>query len=231
MASIKVRSMSELNAIFEKIPGNNDKAMAIALTKVAVLGKKREQEAIKSNFDRPTPWAVNSIFMKAANKEDGSKMFSRVGVKTDAEKYLRPNIEGGGRTFKGSERKLYKGGEGAAVLHDSYKYLVPARSAPLNNYGNVPTGQMSKIVSDTVGATTAGYEAKTKKAKVKYFPLKSKSGTPIIATKVSGVITPVLVGVSDVKYKKKLKFEEIMKETYDRNMQREYEEAFAKYIL
>lgn len=203
-------------------------ACVVALTRVAGLAKSELQRRIREDFDRPTPWVINSIYTLPAKKQDDPP-FSVVGIKRDAGPYLNIHVTGGLREQKGYEKSLLAGGEGAAVLTANKKMTVIGRKAPRDRYGNLSRTTISKIVSDTVGATTLGYEAKTKKKNVLYRVGKTRRGAPMIYTAQGGAIIPILVGVAKANYQKAFPFEQIVGKVYDDNFSRLIDEAMEQY--
>lgn len=98
-------------------------ATAQALTSLAKIVKGGEQEAMKSVFDRPTPFTVNSVGVIPARKDS---LQALVFVKDIAAAYLKPYEEGG--TNKLNSRAL----------------LRPA-NAPLNQYGNLAKTKLAQL--------------------------------------------------------------------------------------
>ena len=112
-------------------------ATSKALTMTAVDVRTGLQQDMKNVFNKPTPYTLNSIYVKAASKKDltarvGHKEFPSKG--TPASYYLQPQVFGGERPLKRSERWL---GE----------FWVPSRNAPVNQYGNMTNGKMTQILS------------------------------------------------------------------------------------
>jgi hypothetical protein len=98
-------------------------ATAQALTGLAKIVQTGEQDAMKSVFDRPTPFTVNSVGVKAARKDNLQAM---VFVKDIAAAYLEPYEFGG-------SNKL-----------NSRALLRPA-DAPLNQYGNLAKTKLAQL--------------------------------------------------------------------------------------
>ncbi|MDP2244027.1 hypothetical protein [Pseudomonas sp.] len=120
-------------------------ATALALTETAKQVKERLEGEMRSVFDRPTSWTLNSLRLFPATKQ---KLVARVWMKNEADKaapatrWLTPQVYGGPRDDKRSEKLLRAKG----ILPDG-KYIVPGRDAKLDGFGNIGRGQIQKILS------------------------------------------------------------------------------------
>lgn len=130
-------------------------AQATALTRTAALVKAAERDAIGRSFDRPTPYTLNSLFMRPAT---AARLEATVWLKDDlagsgtpATKYLAPQIEGGDRPLKRMEFVLQQAGH----MPSGWR-AVPGRGAKLDAYGNVSRGQIQQILSQLRVQLTAG---------------------------------------------------------------------------
>lgn len=120
-------------------------ATALALTETAKKVKERLEGEMRTVFDRPTPYTLNSLRLFPATKQ---KLVARVWMKNEADKaapatkWLTPQVYGGGRDDKRSEKLLRAKG----VLPEG-KYIVPGRDAKLDGFGNIGRGQLQKIIA------------------------------------------------------------------------------------
>lgn len=139
-------------------------AMALALTRTAQRTKAYLIGRMQQVFDRPTPYTLNSLYVVPATKTNlrasvGIKDFAAKG--TPAERYLRPEIEGGPRNLKRSERALQAKG-----LLPPGMFAVPAIGAELDAYGNMSAGQIVGILASLEALPGTAYtNIKTKRAK------------------------------------------------------------------
>lgn len=146
--NIAVSGSKEVTAALAAFPGKAHRACAVALNKAGKLVKEAEVEEMKSVFDNPTRFTLNSLKLTPATKNDLKatvwfKEPDRMGAH-----YLVPQVEGGSRKLKGFERGIDLG------------ELVPALGAKLNQYGNVSMGQIRQILSVLGKAqTSSGYSA------------------------------------------------------------------------
>lgn len=131
-------------------------AASTALTRVAQLAAKEDLPAeMRRVFDRPTPYALNSLFVQPSTMQTLS---ARVMVKNTAgtggvvpENFLLPEVEGGGRRDKGLEKALRYAG----ILRSGER-VVPSREIALDAYGNVPGGKVRSILNQLRASTGKG---------------------------------------------------------------------------
>lgn len=135
-------------------------AVALALTQTAKHVEQRLISEMRTVFDRPTRWTLNSLRVFPATKQ---KLVARVWMKDEADgggipptRWLTPHVYSGGREDKRSEKLLRAKG----ILPDG-KYIVPGRDAKLDSFGNIGRGQIQKIMSG-LGAQQDTYANSTK---------------------------------------------------------------------
>jgi hypothetical protein len=158
-------------------------ARDIALTRTAAAARRDVMAKLPGAFDRPTPFTVRSIRYKPAH--DGQ---TEVYISDDAakglspRKYLGPEITGGARDVKRSERALIARG-----LMEPDQRLVPGRGATLDRYGNIPGPRMVTILSALGAHGEQGYQmnatARTKRRKGKLGVATRATGTPFFIGK------------------------------------------------
>lgn len=136
-------------------------ATSLAINRIAAIARNRLAITLRTVFDRPTPFTMNSLYTKNSTKtnlraEVGHKDYAPKGV--SASDYLRPNIQGGPRHMKRSE-KIF-----------GY-YWTPSKFMPLDAYGNVSGPSMVRIISVLKAFGEQGYRAnitdKTRARKLK----------------------------------------------------------------
>lgn len=212
---------------------------------------QRELKAEMSRaFDRPTPYTLNSTFMKAATK---TRLEARVWLKdnpfgkgTPADRYLAPQVYGGQRRHKGMERALI-----AAGVMRPGQYAVPAAGAQLDAYGNVKRSQIVQILSQLKVQQRAGYESRAsgstasrravRRQGVTYFAISTATRglQPGIYLKrrfaMGSAIRPVFVFVGAPQYSKRLRFfevgEAVAREQQPRHFASEWAKASAEARL
>ncbi|WP_156923489.1 hypothetical protein [Massilia alkalitolerans] len=216
---------------------------AVALTRTAQDVQAAIKDEMRTSFDRPTAYALNGMFLKRATKTD---LEARVWVKDNpfgkgvpADRFLGPQIFGGERRHKGSERLLQ-----AAGLMPQGSYLVPAAGAQLDGNGNIRRGQLRQILSQLKVQGGAGHESRATGSQrsnrtiarqgVTYFALPNgnRGLLPGVYLKRrfghGSAIRPVFIFVSKVEYQTRLKFHEVGQATVATRFPVHFESELAK---
>jgi hypothetical protein len=208
-------------------------ATALAMTRTAQDVQAGLRDEMKKVFDRPTPFTLNSLYLKRATVND---LTARVWLKDDfgtRAHYLMPQIEGGDRPQKRFEQLLRQRG-----MLGTDERAVPGSGAKLDAYGNVSRGQLIQLLSQLQTFNLAGSDAnatnskrsKAKRAQVTYFYARRgessqgkgswKGGNKVqrLPTGIwaryqtgefKGYTQPVLLFVKGAKYRARFKFNEV----------------------
>lgn len=199
-------------------------ATALALTRVAKNAQSAVIEEMKDVFDRPTPFTLNSTYVKPATKQ---QLRAEVGIKGQAVKavpaikWLAPQIYGGGRSMKRFEALLQSRGMMPAGL-----YAVPASGARMDAYGNMSRGQIVAILSalgaarDPLANRPKGKGTRRRRRRGgDYFAVVQKTGRlkPGVYERIGfgfgSSVRPVLAFVHSPYYHKRLPFYEVIERT------------------
>lgn len=106
-------------------------------------------------FDRPTPMTVKAAQYEKATKQ---RLYATIKLRDEAfkgtppAKYLLPQVEGGMRRPKGMERLLQSAG-----MMPHGMFAVAGKGADLDQYGNVRSGVVRKIISQSRAGLEAGH--------------------------------------------------------------------------
>ncbi|GGX33172.1 hypothetical protein GCM10007242_45330 [Pigmentiphaga litoralis] len=120
-------------------------ATARGLTMTAQDVKAAERQEMERKLDRPTPYTLNSLYVRPATK---TALAARVWIKdeagkgTPANRFVGPNIEGGGRNAKRFERALQTTG----LMPREWR-AVPAAAAQIDRFGNMAASQIRMLLS------------------------------------------------------------------------------------
>lgn len=180
---------------------------------------------MKKSFDRPTPFTLNSVYTRLNSAE----MSVEIGLKewggkgTPASEYLQPQIFGGSRPMKRSERHLGS-------------YYIPGSGARLNQYGNIPASQLTQILS-ALGAfpevgyamnVTTGSRKRNKKPRNFFMIRHPGHGLhPGVYEKMAnGSVKGILIYIGPPTYEIKLKWFEVIQAAFFNNIQRRFNENF-----
>jgi hypothetical protein len=223
------------NALMRQMPF----AMAKALTQTAIQAQTDIVQAMTQVFDRPTPYTLNATYVDPATK---TKLEATVKLKdesykgTPATKYLAPEVFGGQRNAKAGEVALRR----MLALSDG-SFIVPGAGVPLDSYGNISAGTMTKILS-AVHANPDYYANVTQKSRkraiaagrnLEYFVGRSPSGARRLGVweRDGRQLHPILIFIDRApSYRERLRFYEIAQQTYARVYQRLFDDALADAI-
>lgn len=132
-------------------------AAAVALTRTAASAAFALRKEMPDIFDRPTSFTAKSLLYR---KADAASLRASVFIRDEAakgtppSKYLAPEILGGPRGDKRSERSLK-----AAGIMQAGQSLVPGRGMALDRYGNIPGPMMVLILSMLRAFNEVGFNA------------------------------------------------------------------------
>jgi len=131
-------------------------AQSLIANRMAQKVKSNELSVMKSRLDRPTPFTLNSLRLKPGNKQkpEAKVFFKDFGIGQIDWHYLNPQVGGGDRKQKRSEKMFLRAG-----LIKSNQFLVPASSAKRDQFGNMQRGQLMQVLSALKLHYLSGYTA------------------------------------------------------------------------
>jgi hypothetical protein len=164
--NIEIRGMADLQRRLEALAIDRfPNAVKAVVNEVAKAGWNKTREEMRSTFDRPTPrtLAAFSISQWATTQNPVAVLdFNRYyqnAITNPIENTIKPHVPGFSnlRARKGAELWLQNAG-----LIRVGEYLVPSRTCPLDQYGNVRGPLMQKMLAD-VGAyrNASGFDGTT----------------------------------------------------------------------
>lgn len=235
MISVTLKGAKQVADALAKYEKQVPFATALALTRTAQIAKTELEKEMRSVFDRPTRWTLNSLRLFPAKK---TKLEARVWMKNEADKsvpatrWLNPEIEGGPRQDKRSESRLRRKG-----ILPVGKYIVPGKGAKLDSYGNMTKGAITKALSGLSAFSDAGYSANatgSKRSRAKgnakrYFVMKRGSMPIGIAERTSRNRMHILLAFTrKPTYSKRLDFYGIGDKVVKQHLAAEFEKAMTK---
>ncbi|MGS1109127.1 hypothetical protein ACVCNH_22925 [Achromobacter anxifer] len=131
-------------------------ATALALNRVGQHVLDALAQVTAEVFDRPTPYTMRALRLVRATKDNLVATVDyrdAAGKGISADKYLPPQVLGGGRRLKRSERAL------ARVGLPTGAFTVPAAAAEMDAYGNMSRGQVVRLLSYLQAFGEQGYRA------------------------------------------------------------------------
>jgi hypothetical protein len=205
-------------------------ATSTALTRTALIAANRDlPNAMRSDFSNPTPYTLNSLFVQPSTTETLS---ARVMVKDSAgrgvipEKFLFPEVSGGGRNEKGFERALRLAG-----ILKAGERVMPGRGVELDAFGNVPAALIRSVLAWAKdGAKSRTQKIRGQKQDNRYgYVLFGKPGARVrgIAQRDGRIFMPLFIfTTTQPLYKARLDFEGVVKKCAQVNFRKEFTRAF-----
>jgi hypothetical protein len=210
---------------------------AYALTKTAQDARAAIEQEIERVFDRPTRFALNSLFVRPATKRElvATVDFKEGFGSIPAWRFLGPEVAGGPRNKKSHERALDRAG----ILQPD-EYCVPGKGIKLDAYGNMPGSEIARILSQlgaspdaTQNATPRSRAKQKRKGTRQYFVMRGRSNVPDGIYRRDGrVAVPVLLFVVGApRYHKRLAFYEIAKRTVADRFGAHFHEGWQRFVI
>lgn len=173
--ALRIVGITELRADLQRFQTELPIAYAKALTFTAQAAQAEIKTEMRSVFDRPTSYALNSLVIKAATVGDQQ---AAVRFKADsssgevpATRFMGPEVSGGMRGHKRAEIALQSRG-----IISSSMSLVPAIGAPTDSYGNISGNTITQMLNSLVRGG---------KSRSEWFVIYDRNGSPTeIARKV-----------------------------------------------
>lgn len=194
-------------------------ATVLAMTRTAKFAEKKIQEEIPRVFDRPTPFTKKATYVQPATKQ---RRYAMVYIREQEKgrvapiRYLQAEIYGGTRGRKSFEKRLVEAGK-----MPPKSYVVPGAAAPLDKYGNIPGGQIQRILSDlhaqfdpTQNTPAKGARGRKRNRGSFYFSTWPPNGRsqhlkPGIYLRTPEGLKPIMAFVRGPRYRRRLRFFEI----------------------
>lgn len=199
-------------------------AVSHAINKTAQAVRAAEYDEMRRVFDRPTPYTLRSVYIKPSDKrrlvaEVWLKGYERDAFKTTH--FIGPQIFGGPRRERRSEHLLR-----SRRMLQSDEFLIPARNAKRDQYGNLSRGPLQRALSNlgvqfdpyqNTTARSAKRNAKRKRPRSQFF-LREIDGVKAVweQRRRNGSITPYLIVVQSPRYKPRLDFQGVARRTHDK---------------
>lgn len=221
-----------------------------AINRTAEWAETDVRREMRTAFDRPVPFTLRSLrvfYAKTGPNPTATLWFRQRNADRD-KLWAMPQIAGGNRDTKPMELRLQRVG----ILPAGW-FLVPGAAAPLDGYGNMSAGELSRILNVLGAYTEAGYNKandKTRDRLRKGNANKAVYGfeywvNPVGAGRVGhlqpGVyrrvytafgssLKPMLLFVSRAKYRARLDFFGIVQATVERRFPAEFDKALQSLL-
>lgn len=212
---------------------------AFALTKTIQEAQASEVQQMKTVFDRPVDWTLNSMQVVPASKTDNpitaELKFKEFGGGTPAWKYLTPEIEGGIRRRKSHEVRLISVG-----VMKADEYAVPGEGVALDAYGNMPAADIEQLLSQLQAAGGSGFMANTtarsrkravRNAGGSFFVLRGTKAPNGVYMRTGGRdIVPFLIFVHAPTYTPRFAAYETARKAVNENFAKYFAQGFRQYV-
>lgn len=118
-------------------------AAASGITWTAKNIRDAEVATMRSVFDRPTRFTLNALQVVPATTKNlnGRVDFKQGFGSVPADRYLNPEVHGGGRRKKSFEKAIERAGH-----LEAHEFVVPGKSAKLDQSGNMRGGDLSRLL-------------------------------------------------------------------------------------
>lgn len=157
-AGLKISDdLDDAIASLSRLGSSAGKAQAQAVNEVVKQAEQQLQTEVGSVFDRPTPFTLNAFRIQYAKPSQPEAAIWVKDEKSGASKglapedWFKPQVYGGERALKASERMLRARG----ILPPGM-YAVPGKGARLDAYGNMSRGHIIQLLSGLKAFDRAG---------------------------------------------------------------------------
>ena len=230
--SVKIPDLKRIERQYRFLGDQIPKWVAVGMTNTVRQGRADVQQAMPTYIDKPTPWTRRSVFFFPAEKEDlraavafkwefGPRPRREIGM-LDAPQSMRMQAWGGGRKLKSFEKALQRAG----VSPPGRPFVVPGMGADLDQYGNMRTGYINKVLYSGVRGGAAsnaplsgGGKSRSREAKagIRYFAHPNKKGIyrTVPSSNIGGGrgrsgVVPVMLFVRQPHYSSRFPFDRIV---------------------
>lgn len=222
-------------------------AIREALNRTAEWAETDVRRDMRKVFDRPTPYTLKALRVYYANTQNlKAVLWFRRRESDDDAAWAVAQIEGGKRLHKRMEGRL----RSAGILPNGW-YAVPGSAAPLDAYGNMSRGEISRILNVLGTYWEAGFnkaDARTRqrlaKGTKKSYGFKyvviepgSKRGAHLlpgvyrrVSTPFGSSLKPMLIFVRSVSYRPRLPFKTTVEQTVAKRFPAEFDKALASLL-
>lgn len=160
--SLKIENLGAVRDVLDKLSGEQARgAYAKAVNDTAFQVRRAMQTEIKTVFDRPTPYILNSVYVDQATPNQLAARIAPNNVRmkegVDPQKILQTQEFGGARRDKRSEVALRRVG----ILPSGYYLAIPKVPYPGSDdgRGNIKGSFMVQMISYFQASPEQGYSA------------------------------------------------------------------------
>lgn len=213
-------------------------ATALTLTRLGQRIDEGLKGAMRTGFDRPTPYTLRSTFIRPATKRRlevtvGLKDRPFGGNRLSSAEILGHHFDGGIREPKALELWLRRAGYLGAS-----EYVVPGAGARLDRYGNMSRGQIQQILSQLkAGPDASAYASSSarsrrnvQRAGVIFWSRGGRLARGAWQRVGKYRLRPLLIAIAAPSYRKRIDLERIARQAVSRYGQLEFDRALRQAI-
>lgn len=220
-----------------------------ALNRTAEWAQTDVVRDMRKGFDRPVPFTLRSLRVYHASTANLTATLWFRQRSADADKlWAMPQIAGGDRSLKPMELRL----QAIGILPKGW-LIVPGAAAPMDAYGNMSAGEISRILNVLGSYTEAGYNKANDKTRTRLRKGNAKKNqygfeywvNPVgagrrphllpgvyrrVYTSFGTSLKPMMIFVSRARYRMRLDFFGIVKRSADKHFPIEFDKAMKSLI-
>lgn len=220
-----------------------------ALNRTADWAQTDVVRQMRRVFDRPIPYTLRSLrtFYASTSNLTATLWFKQ--RRADEDKlWAVPQIHGGSRATKPMELRL----ERVGILPRGWR-VMPGEGAPLDAYGNISPGEISRVLNVLGMYTEAGYNKANDKTRARLRKGNARRGqygfeywvNPVgarrqkhlqpgvyrrVYTAYGTSLKPIMIFVSGAKYRMRLDFFGIVEASMQRHLPVEFDKAMKSFM-
>ena len=208
--------------------------LSYALNNAMKDAKAAEEKKMREVFDRPTTYTMTAIKIDWSSKTNlrATLRFKDQSFKgTPADKFLAPEVYGGARHQKATERQLIRNG-----FMKPGEFIVPGQGVKLDAHGNIRGNVFTEILSG-LGIATDAHQNRTKASKKRnkklkpFFVLRGTKAANGVYMRKGRKAVPILIFVRSPSYKPRYPFYDVGRQVLRPAMQRHFDYAVEHYII
>lgn len=232
-----------------QVQGDSRRALREGLNRTTDRAHDAVVAEMDREFDRPTPLTRKSLFRRYANTQNLTSILWFKQRRSERDKqWAVPQIEGGSREMKPMELRLQR----ANILPKGW-HVVPGGAMPLDAFGNINRGEVSRILNVLGTYTEAGYNKANQKTRERLAKGNKKAygfvywvnpvpGRPghqkhllpgvyrRVQTPFGSSLKPMLIFVQRANYSARLQFRRVVDATVQQHFAAEYDKAMQSLL-
>lgn len=201
-------------------------------------------------FDRPTPYTMGGLFRRYASTANlQGLLWFKQRSREDDDRWAVPQIHGGERALKPLELRMQRAG----MLPRGW-FVVPGEAAPLDAFGNMSRGEISRILNVLGTYRESGFNKADARTRDRLARGNAKKGVygfaywvnPVsgpghqkhlppgvyrrVSTGFGSSLKPMLIFVTRARYRQRLDFFGVVQRTINQRAPQELDKALRSFV-